>query len=134
MGNDVSSCNSPYLERQMSNASGKDIETLKGFYNDFRNECPSGNLSPQKFTELCNKVFGSQQAEELQSKAFSRFDKHNNGTVNFRDFLMVVHLTSNGSPEDKLRTMFTLYDKDGNGVISSLGRGFLYLSSFPFLS
>merc|ERR1719242_1991300 len=81
MGNDVSSCNSPYLERQMSNASGKDIETLKGFYNDFRNECPSGNLSPQKFTELCNKVFGSQQAEELQSKAFSRFDKHNNGTV-----------------------------------------------------
>ena len=103
----------------MSNASGKDIETLKGFYNDFRNECPSGNLSPQKFTELCNKVFGSQQAEDLQSKAFSRFDKHNNGTVNFRDFLMVVHLTSNGSPEDKLRTMFTLYDKDGNGVIEA---------------
>ena len=119
MGNDVSTSSSPYLERQMSNASGKDIETLKGFYNDFRNECPSGNLSPQKFTELCNKVFGSQQAEDLQSKAFSRFDKHNNGTVNFRDFLMVVHLTSNGSPEDKLRTMFTLYDKDGNGVIEA---------------
>ena len=55
MGNDVS-CNRPYIERQMSNATGKDIETLQTFYNDFRNECPSGKLSPQKFTELCKKV------------------------------------------------------------------------------
>ena len=39
--------------------------------------------------------------------------------MNFRDFLMVVHLTSNGSAEDKLRTMFSLYDLDGNGVIEA---------------
>ena len=32
---------------------------------------------------------------------------------------MVVHLTSNGSAEDKLRTMFSLYDLDGNGVIEA---------------
>ena len=137
MGNDVS-CNRPYIERQMSNATGKDIETLQTFYNDFRNECPSGEkrwlsisrdmslikiiagkLSPQKFTELCRKVLGSDQADSLQQKAFGQFDKHNDGNVNFRDFLMVVHLTSNGSAEDKLRTMFSLYDVDGNGSIEA---------------
>ena len=32
---------------------------------------------------------------------------------------MIVHLTSNGSAEDKLRTMFTLYDQDGNGSIDA---------------
>ena len=79
----------------------------------------SGHLSPSKFTELCRKVFGSKQAEELQEKAFSRFDKHNNGSVNFRDFLMVIHLTSNGAPEDKLRTMFSLYDLNNDGSIDS---------------
>ena len=42
MGNDVSTNRSTYIERQMSNASGKDIETIQAFYNDFRNECPSG--------------------------------------------------------------------------------------------
>eukprot|EP00494_Astrolonche_serrata_P004059 UN04069 len=122
MGNDMS-CgsggNRAFIERQMSNASGKDVETIQGFYNDFRNECPSGKLSPQKFTELAKKVLGSDQADTLQQKAFGQFDKHNDGNVNFRDFLMVVHLTSNGSAEDKLRTMFSLYDLDGSGSIEA---------------
>merc|ERR1719270_940665 len=121
MGNDMSceTGNRAFIEKQMSNASGKDVATIQGFYNDFRNECPSGKLSPQKFTELCRKVLGSDQADTLQQKAFGQFDKHNDGNVNFRDFLMVVHLTSNGSAEDKLRTMFSLYDLDGNGVIEA---------------
>ena len=129
--------NRAFIEKQMANASGKDVATIQGFYNDFRNECPSGakrslniysddldhyfpgKLSPQKFTELCRKVLGSDQADTLQQKAFGQFDKHNDGNINFRDFLMVVHLTSTGSAEDKLRTMFSLYDVDGNGSIEA---------------
>ena len=64
-------------------------------------------------------MLGSTQAEELQQKAFGQFSNHNNGNMNFRDFLMVIHLTSTGSAEDKLRTMFSLYDVDGNGSIDS---------------
>ena len=64
-------------------------------------------------------MFGSSQAEDLQQKAFGQFSKHNDGNMNFRDFLMVIHLTSTGSAEDKLRTMFSLYDVDGNGSIDA---------------
>ena len=117
MGNEHS--HGPYLERQISNASGKDVDTLRGHYSDFQKDCPNGLLSPQKFSELCEKVLGSSKAEDFKSRAFGRFGKHDNGTINFRDFLMVIHLTSNGTPEDKLRTMFSLYDKDGNGSIDA---------------
>ena len=117
MGNEQS--HGTYLESQMATATGKDVSTLQSHYTDFQKDCPNGLLSPQKFTELCEKVLGSSKAEEFKTRAFGRFGKHSNGTINFRDFLMVVHLTSNGSPEDKLRTMFSLYDKDGNGSIDA---------------
>ena len=33
-------------------------------------------------------------------------------------FLMkVIHLTSTGSPEEKIKLVFRMYDKDGNGSI-----------------
>ena len=92
---------------------------LQSLYSEFQKDCPSGYLTPQKFTELYARVSNSNQADEFRARAFSQFDKRANGTINFRDFLMVVHVTSNGSAEDKLRTMFTLYDQDGNGSIDA---------------
>ena len=33
--------------------------------------------------------------------------------------MKVIHLTSNGSAEEKLRLMFRMYDKNGNGSIDA---------------
>merc|ERR1711890_156242 len=49
---------------------------------------------------------------------FGAFSKNGN-TIDFRDFVMVIHLTSNGSAEEKLRLMFRMYDKNGNGSIDA---------------
>ena len=62
------------------------------------------------------KVFGSGEAQEMRSKAFGAFSKNGN-SIDFRDFVMVIHLTSNGSADEKLRLMFRMYDTDGNGSI-----------------
>ena len=60
----------PYLERQLSDATGKDVGTLRNHHSQFRKDCPDGLLSPLKFTELCVKVLGSPKVEEFKNTLF----------------------------------------------------------------
>jgi len=116
MGNDMS--HQPYVVRQISQNSGKDEAAIQDFYTAFQKECPSGHMTPEDFSKLYSKVFSTGEAQDLRSKAFGAFSK-NGSTIDFRDFVMVIHMTSNGSPEEKLRLMFRMYDKDGNGSIDA---------------
>jgi Ca2+-binding EF-hand superfamily protein len=47
-------------------------------------------------------------------------DTTNSGTIDFREFMLVLHLTTNGTPEEKLTLAFRMYDLDGNGFIDFL--------------
>ena len=54
MGNDMS--HQPYLVRQISQSSGKDEAAIQDFYSSFQNECPSGHMTPEDFSNLYQKV------------------------------------------------------------------------------
>ena len=49
---------------------------------------------------------------------FRTFDTDHNGYIDFVEFLLAINITSSGTPEEKLKWVFKLYDVDGNGTIS----------------
>jgi len=96
---------------------GMDKTDIEEWYVGFLKDCPSGELSKAKFMAMYSKMFPSGNVETFSENIFRTFDTNKNGTVGFREFMLALHVTSKGSPEDKLRLAFRMYDVDGNGTI-----------------
>merc|ERR1711936_508932 len=119
MGNDMS--HQPYLVRQISQSSGKDEAAIQDFYSSFQNECPSGHMTPEDFSNLYQKVFSSGEAQDLRSRAFGAFSKNGNGSIDAREMNEVIRECYQMLGEDshgKAEDMFNMMDKDGDVTIT----------------
>jgi len=94
-----------------------DQASIENWYEGFLVDCPSGELSRDQFCEMYSKIFPSGNADNFSKNIFRTFDTNNSGTIDFREFMLALHATSHGSPEEKLAWAFRMYDVDGNGSI-----------------
>uniref|UniRef100_A0A3Q3EKY3 Recoverin a n=1 Tax=Labrus bergylta TaxID=56723 RepID=A0A3Q3EKY3_9LABR len=119
MGNTKSSALSKeLLEDLKSNTKYTEAE-LCSWYQSFLKECPSGKISKEQFEGIYASFFPKADPTEYARHVFRSFDTNSDGTLDFKEYIVALHLTSGGKTLQKLEWAFALYDVDGNGNISS---------------
>lgn len=118
MGNSKSSALSKeLLEELKSNTKYSEAE-LCTWYQSFLKECPGGKISKQQFEGIYASFFPNADPTEYARHVFRSFDTNADGTLDFKEYIVALHLTSGGKTLQKLEWAFALYDVDGNGTIS----------------
>lgn len=118
MGNTKSSALSKeLLEDLKSNTKYTEAE-LCTWYQSFLKECPGGKISKEQFEGIYASFFPNADPTEYARHVFRSFDTNADGTLDFKEYIVALHLTSGGKTLQKLEWAFALYDVDGNGTIS----------------
>ena len=83
----------------------------QGLIGETRKDILECELTRAEFADAMSLKENSLFIEQM----FQLIDQDGNGFISFREFLDMIVIFSNGSPEDKLKLMFDMYDVDHSG-------------------
>lgn len=88
------------------------------WYENFKRQCPTGRISKEEFQSIYNKFFPESDAQTYSQHVFRSFDTNDDGTLDFKEYIIALHMTSTGKTTRKLEWAFSLFDVDKNGYIT----------------
>jgi len=96
-----------------------DQKEIREQYVKFKGVTSGGDIITREiFSKIMHKCYPRTYKAELEDDIFRIYDVDNSGTIEFKEFLVIVSVMSQGTPQSKLRQIFRTFDTDNNGVIS----------------
>merc|ERR1712001_21527 len=87
-------------------------------YQNFLKLHPDGRISRKSFHSMMKECYPGADTEKLERHIFRMYDTNKDGHIDFREFMIVLYIMSNGSPEENLKQIFRVFDINNDGFIS----------------
>ncbi|KAF5904478.1 visinin-like, partial [Clarias magur] len=118
MGNSKSGAMSKEILKDLKLSTNFSETELCQWYENFQKQCPSGRITPDEFEKIYDRFFPESDATTYAKHVFRSFDTNDDGTLDFKEYIIALHMTSGGKTERKLEWAFSLFDVDKNGYIT----------------
>ncbi|KAM8927491.1 visinin-like [Pelodytes ibericus] len=120
MGNSKSGALSKEILEDLKMNTRYSEEELCKWYESFKKQCPDGKISRTDFEKIYANFFPNSDPKTYARHVFRSFDTNDDGTLDFREYIIALHLTSSGKTNLKLEWAFSLFDVDRNGEVSKV--------------
>merc|ERR1712141_98694 len=95
-----------------------DKEAVERQYQNFLQKHPDAQISRKSFHSMMKECYPGTDTEKLERHIFRMYDTNKDGHIDFREFMIVLYVMSNGSPEDNLKQIFRVFDINNDGTIT----------------
>ena len=102
----------------LANSSGLEESQVKQYSDAFLRDHPDGKMKPKDFHEMIEKALPKLDTSNMEKHVYRIYDTNDDGYINFTEFMMIFFIMSDGSPEEVLTRIFSVFDVNSDGTIT----------------